>query len=96
MKNKVNGKRTLPSFVLGIVVITVVVLLMIVALRSLIESNELSARLEALTEQKEELEYENQRLKNELSKELDEETIKKIAQDELGLADPNAEYYYSD
>ncbi|MBQ7398927.1 MAG: hypothetical protein IJW06_00515 [Clostridia bacterium] len=43
-----------------------------------------------------EVENENQRLKNELSKELDEETIIKIAGDDLGLVDPDAEYYYSD
>ena len=96
MKNENTQKRTIPSFFLGIVVIIVVVLLLIVALRSLIKSNELTERLEALTEQYDELEYENQRLKNELAKELDDEAIKDIAQSELGLADPNAEYYYSD
>lgn len=94
MKN--NSKRTLPSFFIGLVVIIVVVLMLVVALRSLIKSNELSERLNVLTEQYEELEYENQRLKNELKKDLDDETIKDIAQSELGYADPEAEYYYSD
>ena len=96
MKDTNKNTRTIPGFFLGVVVIIIVVLLMIVALRSLIKSNELSDRLLNLQEEYEELIYENQRLKNELKKELNDETIKDIAQSELGLADPNAEYYYSD
>ena len=96
MKEEKNTGKTIPSFVLGVVVIIIVALMLVVALRSLIKSNELSERFEVLQEQYEELEYENLRLKNELEKELDDETIKDIAQAELGLADPKAEYYYSD
>ncbi len=92
-RNKEN-KRLLPSVFVGIVVTIIIVLLMIVALRCLIKSNELSERLEVLTEEFEELEYENQRLKNELAKELDDDLIRDIAEDQLGLEDPNSEYYY--
>ncbi|MBQ8759553.1 MAG: septum formation initiator family protein [Clostridia bacterium] len=96
MKNEKVTKRILPSFLIGIVVIVIVVLLLVVAIRSLIKSNELSKELEACEKELVEVENENQRLKNELSKELDEETIIKIAGDDLGLVDPDAEYYYSD
>lgn len=96
MKNEKVTKRTLPSFFIGIVVIVIVVLLLVVAIRSLIKSNELSKELEARGQEVVDLEEENQRLKNELGKELDEDTIRKIAKEELGLVDPDAEYYYSD
>lgn len=95
MKKDKKNKKLLPSVVLGAVVVIIILLLMIVAFRSLIKSNELSEKFDILNEEYKELEYENQRLKNELSKELNDEMIKDIAQDELGLADPNAEYYYS-
>lgn len=96
MKNDGKNTKTLPSFFLGLVVIIIIVLMLIVALRSLIKSNELSERYSLLEEEYEALEYENQRLRNELNRELDDEAIKDIARSELGLADPNAEYYYSD
>jgi len=89
-------KGKFPGIVRGIIIIIVVALLLVVALRSMIKSNELTERLEALSESYKELEYENEKLKNELEKPLDDDNIKQIAEDELGLADPNAEYYYSD
>ena len=94
MSEKKKGR--FPGFVRGIIVIIVVALLLVVALRSMIKYNELSEKFEALEKSYDELAYENEKLTNKLEKPLDHENIKQIAQDELGLADPNAEYYYSD
>ena len=95
MKKNNTQKRIIPSFVLGIIAIIIIGLLLIDALKALIKSNELSEKRDVLITEQEEVEYENQRLSNELEKPLDKETIKDIAQSELGYADPNAEYYYS-
>ena len=91
-----SNNKKFPGIIRGLIIIIVVALLLVVALRSMIKSNELSERLTLLQENLDELTYENEKLKNELEKPLDDENIKQIAQDELGLADPNAEYYYSD
>ena len=95
MKKANAPKRTIPSFLLGIIAIIIIALLLIDALKALIKSNELSEKRDVLIAEHEEVEYENQRLNNELEKPLDDEAIKDIAQKELGYADPNAEYYYS-
>lgn len=94
MDNNKNGR--FPGVVRGIIIIIVVALLLVVALRSMIKSNELTERLYVLQKDFDELKYENEKLKNELEKPLDDDNIRQIAEDELGLADPNAEYYYSD
>ena len=61
-----------------------------------IQINNLSSRVEDLTVQRDELVYENEKLKKELAAPIDDEYIAKVAEEELGYKDPNKQYFYND
>ena len=79
-----------------IILFVIVALIFVVVFRIEIKKNELEAEKVELTKEYEDLEYEHQEMQNKLDKELDEETIREVAKDELGLVEPNSEYYYGD
>lgn len=91
------GKNTLKkynsSFVITVVFIIIVLVLLIVNFKSLISSNELRNKIEIYQSVIEDLKYENEKLKYELEKELDEDEIRKIAKEELDRVDPDEEHY---
>ena len=61
--------------------------------KSLISANEYKDKIENLKKELSDLEYENDKLQYELDKALDEDQIRKIAKEELGLVDPDEEHY---
>ena len=61
-----------------------------------IQINNLSSRVEDLTIQRDELVYENEKLKKELNAPIDDEYIARVAEEELGYKDPNKQYFYND
>ena len=98
MSNKNNKKRTLgfSIAVIGIVLFVVFSLLFVVVFNIELKKNELEEEKQNQIEIRDELKYENEKKKNELEKELDDETIRQVAKDKLGLVEPNSEYYYGD
>lgn len=77
-----------------IIFFVVVVLIFVVVFRIKIKENELEDEKEKLTEEYNSLQYENEKIKDKLDKELDDETIINTAQDELGLVESGSEYYF--
>ena len=90
---KNTSKKYNSSFVITVVVIIIVLVLLIVNFKSLISSNELRNKIEKYQRVIEDLKYENEKLKYELEKELDEDEIRKIANEEIDLVDPDEEHY---
>ena len=98
MSNKEN-KKGVSGFsivVIGIVLFIVFSLLFVVVFNIELKKNELEEEKLYQTEIRDDLKYENEKKKNELEKELDDETIRQVAKDKLGLVEPNSEYYYGD
>ena len=69
---------------------------MIVALRVQITINESNKTKEEKQAENELLEHENERLKNDLETPIDEEYLKKVAEEKLDYRDPDKQYYYND
>lgn len=49
-----------------------------------------------LQKQNEQLAFDIEKLQNELDAPMDDEYIEKVASDQLGYRDPNAQYFYND
>ena len=92
-KKKVSGFTIV---VIGIVLFVVFALLFVVVFNIELKKNELEEEILKQTELRDELRYENEKKKNELEKDLDDETVREVAKDKLGLVEPNSEYYYGD
>ena len=92
-KKKVSGFTIV---VIGIVLFVVFALLFVVVFNIELKKNELEEEILKQTEVRDELRYENEKKKNELEKDLDDETVREVAKDKLGLVEPNSEYYYGD
>ena len=82
--------------IIGLVLFIVFSLLFVVVFNIELKKNEKEEEIMSLTEIRDELKYENEKKNNELEKELDDETIRQVAKDKLGLVEPNSEYYYGD
>ena len=74
----------------------VLLLIMVVAIRLQITINEQNEKKNELTKQRDELVYENEKMQNELDTPIDDEYIARVASDQLGYKDPNAQYFYND
>jgi len=84
------------SYLRQIIITVVVLLLLVVVIRVQITINELNETKKEKQEMHDELQYENEKLKDELSAPMDDEYIAKIAEEELGYKDPNKQYFYND
>ena len=82
--------------IIGLVLFIVFSLLFVVVFNIELKKNEKEEEIMSLTEIRDELKYENEKKNNELEKDLDDETIRQVAKDKLGLVEPNSEYYYGD
>ncbi len=69
---------------------------MIIGLKQQIDINEIKNQNDDLRQQNEQLSYEIDKLQSELDSPLDEEYIERVASDQLGYKDPNAQYFYND
>lgn len=90
---KNTSKKYNSSFIITVVFIIIVLVLLIVNFKSLISANELRNKNEKNQSVIEDLKYEKEKLNYELEKELDEDEMIKIANEELDLFDPNEEHY---
>ena len=82
--------------IIGLILFIVFSLLFVVVFNIELKKNEKEEEIMSLTEIRDELKYENEKKNNELEKDLDDETIRQVAKDKLGLVEPNSEYYYGD
>lgn len=83
------------SYIKQFVVAIIIIAVMIVAVRIQITINEANSKKEELTNQRDELKYENEKMKNELETPVDDEYVARIASEQLGYKDPNAQYFYN-
>ena len=84
------------NYLKQIVFAFVLVLVMVVAIKLQITINDMNEKKQDLIRQRDELAYENEKMQNELDTPMDDEYIAKIASDQLGYKDPNAQYFYND
>lgn len=78
------------------VIIVLILALIAVAFSLMVRTNELNEEIEYLKDVLSDEEYKKDQLKKELETEVDDEYIKKVAEDELDLVPPNSKVYYSD
>ncbi len=94
MKN--NNEKKGSNIILVIVFVIIIIMLMGLAIRPLLQRNELIAQRDEYKEKYEEKKQENDKLEYEKNLPLDEENIKNIAKDKLDLVDPKDEFYIGD
>lgn len=84
------------AYIKQIIITFIVILILFIVIMTQIQINNLSSRVEELTAQRNELVYENEKLKKELETPIDDEYIAKVAEEELGYKDPDKQYFYND
>lgn len=84
------------NYIKQIIFIFIIVLMMIVALRVQISINESNRTKEEKISENEMLLHENEKLKNELEAPVDDEYLKKVAEEKLDYKDPDKQYFYND
>ncbi len=83
------------NYIKQFVVAVVLIVIMIMAVRIQIQINEGNQKNKTLAEQRDEMKYENEKMKDELDAPIDDEYIEKVASEQLGYKDPTAEYFYN-
>ena len=84
------------NYIKQIIFIFIIVLMMIVALRVQISINESNRTKEEKISENEMLLHENEKLKNELEAPVDDEYLKRVAEEKLDYKDPDKQYFYND
>lgn len=84
------------NYVKQLIFIFSVVLIMFAALKVQITINESNRTKEEKQAENEALIHENEKLRNELDSPMDDEYIKKVAEDKLDYKDPEKQYFYND
>lgn len=84
------------NYIKQIIFIFIIVLMMIVALRVQISINESNRTKEEKMAENEMLLHENEKLKNELEAPVDDEYLKRVAEEKLDYKDPDKQYFYND
>ena len=88
-----NQNKQNSGFIITLVFIIVIIILLAMNFNSLILANDYREKISNLAEEFEELKYEHEKIKYEQEKSLDEDEIRRIAKEELGLVDPDEEHY---
>ena len=79
-----------------IVIVLVIGALIVLAFSLQVQTNNLLSENKELEKERDEINYTNEQLEKELEREIDDEYVKKVAEDELDLIPPNSKIYYTD
>lgn len=84
------------KYMISAAVIIVIIALIVVAFSLQVRTNKLLEENEELKSRLADINYTNEQLEKDLDKEVDDDYVKKVAEDELGLIPPDSKVYYSD
>ncbi len=80
-----------------IIIFSILILFfIIIGVKQQIDINIMKDQNQELQKQNEQLAFDIEKLQNELDAPMDDEYIEKVASDQLGYRDPNAQYFYND
>ena len=80
-----------------VIIFTILLLLfIIIGVKQQIDINIMKDQNQELLEQYNQLTYEIEKMQKELDAPMDEDYVERVASDELGYRDPNAQYFYND
>ncbi len=84
------------KFFIRAVIVLVIAALVVLAFSLQVQTNSKLSENDELEKKRDEINYTNEQLEKELEREIDDEYVKKVAEDELDLILPNSKVYYSD